>query len=62
MDIGPGELLIVLALLLLLFGGSRLPSLARGLGSAMHEFRRGVAEGAGDDPTPDDPTRDDATD
>jgi sec-independent protein translocase protein TatA len=62
MDIGPGELLIVLALLLLLFGGSRLPSLARGLGSAMHEFRRGAAEGAGDDPARDDPAPDRTTD
>lgn len=46
MDIGPGELLIAVVVILLLFGPSRLPSLARGLGSAVHEFRRGVT---GDD-------------
>jgi len=44
--IGP-DLLIVLAIVALLFGGSQLPKLARGLGSASHEFRKGVEEGAG---------------
>jgi sec-independent protein translocase protein TatA len=54
MDVGPGELVIVLAIVLLLFGGARLPSIARGLGSAVHEFRRGAQEGASrdDDPEP----------
>jgi sec-independent protein translocase protein TatA len=39
--IGP-ELLIVLAVVLVLFGSSRLPALARSLGAAKHEFERGV--------------------
>jgi sec-independent protein translocase protein TatA len=38
---GP-ELLIVLAVGLLLFGSSRLPQLARSLGSAKGEFERGL--------------------
>jgi sec-independent protein translocase protein TatA len=42
--IGP-DLLIVFAIVALLFGGSQLPKLARGLGSASHEFRKGVEEG-----------------
>ena len=46
MDIGPGELIIVLVIVLVLFGANRLPGLARGLGSAVHEFRKGVS---GDD-------------
>lgn len=37
MDVGPGELIIVLAVLLALFGSSRLPSLGRALGEAMRE-------------------------
>ena len=41
---GP-DLAIVLAVLLVLFGGSQLPKLARSLGSASHEFRKGVEEG-----------------
>jgi sec-independent protein translocase protein TatA len=42
--IGP-DLLIVFAIVALLFGGSQLPKLARELGSASHEFRKGVEEG-----------------
>jgi sec-independent protein translocase protein TatA len=40
---------IILLLVLLLFGGSKLPQLARGLGSAQREFRKGLEEGAADD-------------
>jgi len=43
---GP-DLLIVLAIVALLFGGSQLPKLARSLGSASHEFRKGIEEGHG---------------
>lgn len=45
---GP-ELLIVLAVILVLFGGSQLPKLARGLGSAQREFKKGLDEGAADE-------------
>ena len=45
---GP-ELLIVLAVILVLFGGSQLPKLARGLGSAQKEFKKGLEEGASDE-------------
>ena len=45
---GP-ELLIVLAVILVIFGGSQLPKLARGLGSAQREFKKGLEEGADDD-------------
>ena len=40
---------ILLILVLVLFGGSQLPKLARGLGSAQKEFKKGLEEGAGDD-------------
>jgi sec-independent protein translocase protein TatA len=47
--IGP-ELLIVLAIALVLFGSSRLPQLARSLGSAKGEFERGLhGPASGDD-------------
>lgn len=45
---GP-QLLIVLAIVLLLFGGSKLPKLARSLGQAQKEFREGLKEGHEDE-------------
>lgn len=42
MGIGMQELLIVLAIVLVLFGGSRIPSIARSLGKSITEFKRGV--------------------
>lgn len=36
------ELLIVLVVVLLLFGGSQLPKLARSIGEAQKEFKKGV--------------------
>ena len=47
--LGAPELLIILAVVLLLFGGARLPKLARSLGQASKEFKAGVSEGARDD-------------
>ncbi|HZN15036.1 MAG TPA: twin-arginine translocase TatA/TatE family subunit [Acidimicrobiales bacterium] len=47
--LGAPELLIILAVVLLLFGGTRLPKLARSLGQASKEFKEGVAEGQRDD-------------
>jgi sec-independent protein translocase protein TatA len=41
--IGP-ELLIVLAVVALLFGGSKLPGLARSVGAAKGEFERGLRD------------------
>ena len=45
MNLGAPELLIVLAVVLLLFGSTRLPKLARSLGEASKEFKHGVHEG-----------------
>jgi sec-independent protein translocase protein TatA len=39
---------IILLLVLVFFGGSKLPQLARGLGSAQREFKKGLEEGADD--------------
>lgn len=41
--LGGSELLIVLFIMLLLFGGTRLPRLAKGLGQSIREFKKGVA-------------------
>ncbi|MEY2590912.1 MAG: sec-independent protein translocase protein TatA [Acidimicrobiaceae bacterium] len=42
MDLGPAELLIILLVVLVLFGGAKLPQLARSLGQAKNEFERGT--------------------
>ena len=45
------EWFIVLAVALLIFGGSQLPKLARSLGQAQKEFKKGLNDGAADDET-----------
>jgi sec-independent protein translocase protein TatA len=46
--LGPTELIIILVILLVLFGGSRLPSLAKGLGESVRSFKKGIAEDVDD--------------
>ena len=41
---GSSEMVIVLVIVLVLFGGSQLPKLARNLGKAQKEFKDGVGE------------------
>jgi len=45
MNFGGPELFIVLAIVLVLFGGAKLPSLARSLGEAQKEFKDGLSHG-----------------
>lgn len=48
MGVGPMELFVILLIALLLFGGKKLPEVARGLGKGMHEFKKakeGLEEG-----------------
>jgi sec-independent protein translocase protein TatA len=42
LDLGAPELIIILAILLLLFGGKKLPELSRSLGESMRELRKGL--------------------
>ena len=51
--LGAPELLIILAVVLLLFGSTRLPKLARSMGKASTEFKKGLAEGDKDETNPD---------
>ena len=52
MNLGVTELLIILGLVLLLFGTTRVPKLARSLGQASKEFKKGVSEGPSDEDGP----------
>ncbi len=45
-SIGAPELIIVLLVVLFLFGSTKLPKLARSIGEASKEFKKGVNEGA----------------
>ena len=48
MDVGAPELLIILIVVLVLFGGKKLPELARSLGSAKREFQEGMNDRSDD--------------
>ncbi len=46
--IGVPELLVILLILVFIFGASRLPELARGLGKGIKNFKDATREGTGD--------------
>lgn len=48
MGLGAPELIIIVVILLILFGGSKLPGLAKGLGQSIKEFKKSTK----DDPEP----------
>jgi len=42
--IGTGELILILCVVLLFFGGKKLPELARSLGKGINEFKKGCQD------------------
>ncbi len=48
-NLGGGEIILILLVVLLLFGATRLPKLARSIGQSARELREGLNEGATDD-------------
>lgn len=48
--IGSGELFLILCIMLLLFGGKKLPELARSLGGGLREFKKACQEESDDKP------------
>ena len=61
-ELGPQELIIIALVVLVLFGGSKIPQLARSLGQAKKEFEEGTkgdtkaADSAADKPSDGSPT------
>lgn len=43
LDLGTPDLIIILAIVLLLFGGKKLPELSRSLGQSVKEIRSGIS-------------------
>ena len=44
-NMGPWQIIICIVVIALLFGGKKIPELARSLGKAKGEFKKGLAEG-----------------
>ncbi len=43
--LGPTEILLILAIVLLLFGGKKIPELMKGMGKGVKNFKDGMKEG-----------------
>ena len=44
-SIGPGELILIVIAVLLLFGAAKLPEIGRSIGKGIKEFKRGMKDG-----------------
>ena len=43
-NLGAGEIVIIVLVILLLFGAKKIPELARGIGKGMSEFKKGLKD------------------
>lgn len=55
--LGPLEIALIVLVLLLLFGGRKIPELMRGLGSGLKEFKKASSAQDDDDSTPTNPVK-----
>jgi sec-independent protein translocase protein TatA len=51
-NVGPTEIIVVLALVLIIFGPKRLPELGHSLGKGIREFRSSISSENDDEPKP----------
>lgn len=49
-NLGPWEIAIILLIVLLLFGGKKLPALAKDLGTGIKEFKKSLSNATSDEP------------
>jgi sec-independent protein translocase protein TatA len=49
-SIGPGELLLIAFVALLVFGAGRVADIGKGLGQGIRNFKEGLREGSDDEP------------
>lgn len=52
MEFSPMHLVLILIIVVILFGGSRIPQLMRGLGTGIKEFRQGMRDEPNTTPPP----------
>ena len=57
---GPTELIIILVIVIVIFGATRLPQIGEGLGKGIRNFRVGIKEAREIDVTPEDDQEDEA--
>jgi sec-independent protein translocase protein TatA len=50
--LGPTELIVIVLVIVLLFGATKLPQLAKALGQSKRAFREGIEEGEKEAPKP----------
>jgi sec-independent protein translocase protein TatA len=43
-NLGAGEIILILLVILILFGAKKIPELAKGLGKGMSEFKKGLKD------------------
>ncbi|PKL82918.1 MAG: twin-arginine translocase TatA/TatE family subunit [Ignavibacteriae bacterium HGW-Ignavibacteriae-3] len=43
-NLGPTEIILIVLVLLLLFGGKKIPELMKGLGDGIRQFKKGMSE------------------
>lgn len=58
-QLGMGELLVILVIVMLVFGAGRLPQIGEGLGKAVRNLKRGLATDEDIDVTPSNKTKED---
>jgi sec-independent protein translocase protein TatA len=49
MSVGPLQIVLILAILILLFGAGRLAAVGKGMGEGIRNFKRGLSDEASDD-------------
>ncbi|GBE25248.1 sec-independent protein translocase protein TatAd [bacterium BMS3Bbin02] len=52
-NLGGGDFIWILLIVVVLFGAAKLPKLARSLGASASEFRKGLEDGAEQEPSQD---------
>lgn len=56
-NLGAGEIILIILVILILFGAKKIPELARGIGKGMSEFKKGLKDVENEIKNPDNDTK-----